>query len=67
MNDPLADTAIRDYYDVKDKGTEFHLFCKICKAGFSLKKTSNHPGNLLSLLNHYRGCEDARDKNQTSK
>lgn len=51
------DSSLSKKYKVIDKGTEWHLFCKICKTGFSLKKPGDHPGNLLKLLDHYAGCE----------
>lgn len=49
-------------YYARDQGEFWRLHCKICHAGFSLKKTSNHPGNLLALLNHYAECEEKYEK-----
>jgi hypothetical protein len=51
------DPSLSEKYKVIDKGEQWHLFCKICKTGFSLRKPGDHPGNLLELLNHYAGCE----------
>jgi len=50
------DPAVSERYDVVDKGDEWHLFCKICRAGFRLKKPGDHPGNVLALLNHHAEC-----------
>ena len=57
------DPGLSEKYKVIDKGEVWHLFCKICKTGFSLRKPGDHPGNLLKLLDHYTECE----KNASSK
>lgn len=51
------DPSLSEKYIVQDKGDKWHLSCKICKVGFSLKKTSESLGNLLALLDHYIKCE----------
>lgn len=55
------DPVLVEKYSVEDKGDKWHLFCKICNTGFSLKKTSDGFGNVLSLLNHSTGCEADRE------
>ena len=47
---PLA-----EYFNSESHGDSWHLFCKKCKKGWALKKDSDHPGNLLHLLNHAHG------------
>lgn len=41
------------YFEIIDKGKEWHLFCKKCSKGYALKKTyENKIGENLTLLNH---------------
>lgn len=39
-------------FEVLDAGSAFHVWCKHCDTGWSLKKDSSRPGNVLHLLNH---------------
>ena len=41
-----------EHFRAEDGGSVWRLFCRKCGKGWELKKTSNHPGNLLHLLNH---------------
>jgi hypothetical protein len=47
---------LTEYYDSEDKGSVWHLWCKVCKRGWQLTKPAGEaevkPGNLLHLLNH---------------
>jgi len=54
---PSAPAPLPKYFRAKDKGDAWHLFCRKCGKGWSLKKASNHPGNHLHLLNHARSHE----------
>lgn len=47
------------YFEAESHGGEWHLFCKVCGKGWSLDKTDTRPGNILYLLNHARGHEEA--------
>lgn len=42
--------ALPSKYEVKDAGSAWHLFCKVCGKGWALKKSSTAPGNVLHLL-----------------
>lgn len=48
-------------FSVIDAGKDWHLRCDVCGKGWALKKTSNHPGNMLHLLNH-RASHEARSR-----
>lgn len=50
----------------RNQGEFWHLHCKICHTGFRLKKTSDHPGNLLALLDHHAECEQKHGKLPTN-
>jgi len=43
-----------EHFKAESKGKVWHLYCRHCDKGWALLKTSNHPGNLLHLLNHAR-------------
>lgn len=62
MDANQIDPSLSEKYMVRDVGDAWHLHCKICHTGFSLKKPGNHPGNLLALLNHYAECEEKQNK-----
>lgn len=47
-----------EYFEAKDKGQNWHLFCRKCGKGWALKKSSQAVGNLLHLLNHARSHEE---------
>lgn len=47
--------ALVGKFDVEDAGSEWHLTCKRCPKRWALKKSSDHPGNVLHLLNHAAG------------
>ena len=51
VNPPLP-----EYFDSEDdeKNNDWKLTCKKCGKGWRLSKDSNHPGNILHLLNHAR-------------
>ena len=53
MSDPMQ--AIRKYFTVEEaprQKDKWLVTCEKCGDMWHLKKTSNHPGNILSLLNH---------------
>lgn len=66
MTKELPECIVRDF-NVKDAGADWHLHCKVCGKGWSLKKTSDHPGNILHLLNHARGCQKTAKANRKNK
>jgi len=49
-----ANAPLPEYFDAKDHGQDWHLFCKVCGAGWALAKNNTAPGNVLHLLNHAR-------------
>ncbi len=60
-DDPIE--VLKAYFRVEDAGTDWNLHCLSCKAGWALRKTSRHPGNILHLLNHgYGHAESKRTK-----
>lgn len=56
------DPSLSEKYMVRDEVDAWTLHCKICHAGFRLKKPGNHPGNLLALLDHHAECEQNGNK-----
>jgi hypothetical protein len=44
--------SLLPYFTFTDAGADWHLRCKVCRSGWALQKSSDHPGNLLHLLNH---------------
>ena len=58
--------TIVKYFDYEDHGKVWHLFCKKCNKGWSLKKGESadavHPGNVLHLLNHARSHDKSIEK-----
>lgn len=46
--------ALKQYFDVEERGPEVHLHCKVCGRGWALPKEPQQIGSLLRLLDHAR-------------
>ena len=45
-------TTIQEYFEVLERSTDYVLHCKVCNAGWTLRKISHHTANVLHLLEH---------------
>lgn len=54
MTKTVTTGPVPQYFDCVIVGEEYHLRCKVCRAGWSLPVNDQHPGNILVLLNHAR-------------
>lgn len=52
MADDENGAPFPDRFRSEDHGDVYHLFCRVCGRGWSLKKSSTGPGNRLALLDH---------------
>jgi len=59
---PQPHKSLLPYYTFKVVGKEFQLQCNQCRQGYALPVGNEHPGNLLSQLNHARPHQQPKEK-----
>lgn len=59
--------SLRHYYDIKEHGSEYQLYCKTCNRGWALPKSSQAIGSLLRLLDHARSHQHGQGRARRRK